>query len=159
MPGNLGFVDDPPGETSGEAGRSTGRRRFEAGVHSVYERLHVIRQSILNGNVPEALRQPIFCFPEFRSVNALFGPLLNDDVRYHTPLFRGVFFISARQEGIPVSLLRQQVHIAEKPAELQNNVREHYFLHDMFDPILPRDRTLSTIERRNMKSRNRTLQR
>jgi type VI protein secretion system component VasK len=66
----------------------------------VYERLHVIRQSILNANVPEALRQPIFSFPEeFRSIerslNALVGPLLNDYSRHRTPLFRGVFFVSA----------------------------------------------------------------
>jgi hypothetical protein len=27
--------------------------------------------------------------------NAFVGPLLNDDSRHHTPLFHGVFFVSA----------------------------------------------------------------
>jgi type VI secretion system protein ImpL len=160
----VGFVDDPPAVSGGPARGTAAVQRFRASLHSIYERLHVLRLSVLNGNAPEALRQPIFCFPEeFGAIERPLGlfmeSLLSEDVRYHTPLFRGVFFTSSRQEGIPLSLLRQRVHIAEKPAEFQNNVREHYFLHDIFDTILPRDRTLITVERRNMKPRNRTFQR
>jgi type VI secretion system protein ImpL len=160
----VGFVDDPPAVSGGPARGTAAVQRFRASLHSIYERLHVLRLSVLNGNAPEALRQPIFCFPEeFGAIERPLGlfmeSLLSEDVRYHTPLFRGVFFTSSRQEGRPLSLLRQRVHIAEKPAEIQNNVREHYFLHDIFDTILPRDRTLITVERRNMKPRNRTLQR
>jgi type VI secretion system protein ImpL len=146
----VGFVDDPPAGVGGGPARGTeAARRFQAGVHSVYERLHVLRLSILNGNTPEALRQPIFCFPEEfraieRSLSAFVGPLLSEDVRYHTPLFRGVFFASARREGTPVSSMRKQVQIAEEPAALESMPQQPYFLRDLFETILPRDRALST---------------
>jgi type VI protein secretion system component VasK len=146
----VGFVDDPPAGADGGPARGTeAARRFQAGVHSVYERLHVLRLSILNGNTPEALRQPIFCFPEEfraieRSLGAFVGPLLSEDVRYHTPLFRGVFFASARREGTPVSSMRKQVQIAEEPAALEGKPQQPYFLRDLFETILPRDRALST---------------
>jgi type VI secretion system protein ImpL len=56
----LGFIDDPPPVIGGGPARGTdAARRVQAGIHSIYERFHVLRLSILNGNTPEALRQPI----------------------------------------------------------------------------------------------------
>jgi len=145
----VGFVDDPPSGAGDRPSRgSDAASRFQAGVHSVYERLNVIRQSILNGNMPASLRQPIFCFPEeFRAIErpltVFVGPLLSEDVRYHTPLFRGVFFASARREGTPVSSMRRQIQIAEGPAAVEGKAEQSCFLRDLFETILPRDRALS----------------
>jgi len=145
----LGFVDDPPPGIGGGPARGTdAARRVQAGIHSIYERFHVLRLSILNGNTPEALRQPIFCFPEEfkaieRSLIAFTGPLMSDDVRYHTPLFRGIFFASARREGAPFSAMRRQVQIIEPPSALEGKPEQPWFLRDLFETIFPRDRALS----------------
>ena len=79
-----------------------------------------------------------------RPLTVFVGPLLSEDVRYHTPLFRGVFFASARHEGTPVSSMRRQMQIAEGPAAVEGKSEQPYFLRDLFETILPRDRALST---------------
>jgi type VI secretion system protein ImpL len=138
----VGFVDDPPAAGDGPARGAEAARRFQLGIHSVYERFHMLRLSILNGNTPEALRRPIFCFPEEfkaieRPLDAFVGPLLSEDVRYHTPLFRGVFFSSAQLAGIPVSSMRRQVQIAEEPAALEGKPQQPYFLRDLSIAVRP----------------------
>jgi type VI secretion system protein ImpL len=149
----VGFVDDSPaGAGSGLPRGTEAAQRIRTGIHSIYERFHVLRLSILDGNTTEHLRQPIFCFPEEfkaleRPLNAFIGPLLSEDVRYHTTLFRGVFFSSARREGTPISSMRRMVQIAEAPAALEGKPQQPYFLHDLFETILPRDRALSATVR------------
>ena len=78
-----------------------------------------------------------------RSLNVFVGLLLNEDVRYHTPLFRGVF-ASTRREGTPVSLMRKHMQIAKEPAALESMPQQPDFLRDLFDTILQCDRALST---------------
>ncbi len=138
----VGYVDPAAGRRGPEA-----LGRFEAGVHSVYERLNFLRSSILNGNTAEELRRSIFCFPEeFRALEAplrgFIEPLVNEDVRYHTPLFRGIFFASSRSQGAPVSSLRKQLEIAALPPS-DGKPGRACFLNDLFSLVLPRDRALA----------------
>ncbi len=146
----VGWVDDPPAGISGGPPRGAAAfRRLQDGLHSTYQRLSVLGSSVLNGNVAEGLRQPLFCFPEeFRALERRLGVFLEvvagEDVRYHTLLLRGVFLSSARQQGPRYSFLRSQVTIGSQPAASDSKTPSRYFLRELFETILPRDRPLAT---------------
>jgi len=143
----LGYVDDPT--TMPHDGRQSGRGaaalgRLEAGLNAICDRLRFLRLPILDSKAPAELHQAVFCLPEeFRALRrpllSFAEPLLSEDVRYHTPLFRGVFFSSAQQTATRISLLRRELSLGEEtvpgPAGSQP-----FFLSDLFDGILPRDR-------------------
>jgi type VI protein secretion system component VasK len=108
----------------------------------------VLGTSVLNGKVAEELRQSLFCFPEeFRALGArllvFVEVLCSEDVRYHTPLVRGVFVSSAPVAGPRRSFLRTQVEIGSPPTESTVEIAPSYFLKDLFETILPRDRALA----------------
>src|SRR5208282_3433196 len=146
----VGWIDQEALAATGAQARGSAEalQRFRAGVHSIYERLHFLRLSMLNGRTPEALRQPIFCFPEeFRAIERplmIFAQqVIGRQAIYRTPMFRGVFFLSAKQEGTPVSSLRRELGILAEPAAYDGRAHQHYFLQELFGTILPRDRTLA----------------
>jgi type VI secretion system protein ImpL len=119
-----------------------------AGLQEVYDRLHLFRLAILDGKAPEGLRHRVFGFPEqlrglSRSLAGFADTLISEDVRYHTPYLRGVFFSSAQQHGTALSPLRRQLQLPDEPIPLEGNT--HYFLHDFFNFILPRDRSLAAV--------------
>jgi len=144
----VGYMDDTSAAPGGAAGAAQPSARIETGLRSVYDRLHFLRLSILNGKTAEQLRQHIFCFPEeFRALlaplGALLEPLAGQDVRYHPTLVRGIFFTSARQQGLPISALRRQLEIAAEPMSSEAKEATGFFLSDLFGTLLPRDRALA----------------
>jgi type VI secretion system protein ImpL len=145
----VGWIDDPPAGIAGGPPRGAAAfRRLQNGLDSTYQRLNVLGTSVLNGKVAEELRQPLFCFPEeFRALIGRFGVfaevLSNEDVRYHTPLLRGIFLSSASQQGPRSSFLRTQVAIGSQPAASESTAPGSYFLRALFETILPRDRALA----------------
>jgi type VI secretion system protein ImpL len=144
----VGYVDASDAVSNVAARGADAFKRFQDGVGSVYDRLHVLRLSILNGKTAEPLRHPIFCFPEeFRALGgplaAFVEPLVGNDVRYHPTILRGVFFASASQQGAPISSLRQKLEIAGQPAVAEGKQARGYFLNDLFATVLPRDRALA----------------
>jgi len=156
----IGYVDDPPASPTPGVTIARGEEtleRLSQGLQTIYDRLHRFRLSLLDGKIPESLKQPIFCFPEeFKALQsailAFAKPLFNFDTRYHTLRFRGIFFISAHQEGAPFSLLRRQLQVPEAtPSREASNA--HYFLHDLFLTILPRDRGLVATTAREQRRR------
>jgi type VI secretion system protein ImpL len=121
--------------------------RFTAGLQSIYDRLHLLRLSVLDNGVPEAVRSAVFCFPEeFKALqiplSTFATTLLSGHVSYRTPLFRGIFFTSARQGGVRFSLLRRQLHLEDEALAFKEG-NTPFFLYDLFVSILPRDRALS----------------
>ena len=156
----LGYVDDPPAPAVPGAPAVRGEETLERlglGLQTIYDRLHRFRLSLLDGKIPETLKQPIFCFPEeFKALQAALltfaKPLFSFDTRYHTPLFRGIFFTSAYQGGTPFSLLRRQLQVPDAtPSREASNA--HYFLYDLFLTILPRDRGLVATTAREKRRR------
>jgi len=154
----VGYVHDPTQRVpDGTAGATTGPASVTAALDSVCARLRRFRLSILLGRASDAVRQAAFCFPEeFAALHPGLGVLaeglFSEDVRYHTPRFRGIFFSSARQEGVPRSALRSRLHLSEEHAPQEATAR-HYFLHDLFDSILPRDRSLVRSTAREQRKR------
>jgi type VI secretion system protein ImpL len=122
---------------------------FETVFASLVERLQQLRLSLLNEErvPPIALHQKIFCFPEeFRALQKPLGTfiapfLLPHPSLQYTPFLRGLFFCSAQQQGVPVSFLRRELHFDGPRRALEGGART-YFLHDLFEVILPRDQHL-----------------
>jgi type VI secretion system protein ImpL len=144
----VGYVDDSGAASNAASRGAAAFKRFQAGVRSVYDRLHILRLSIFNGKTAEQMRQPIFCFPEeFRALEgpleAFIEPLAGEDVRYHPTLLRGIFFASSAQQGAPISSLRRQLEISAQPAAGNGKQAKGFFLNDLFASVLPRDRALA----------------
>jgi type VI secretion system protein ImpL len=148
----LGYVEEQlPTADADETGIEP-MQRLQTGLRSIFERLDLIRLALLNSKVPDVLREPIFCFVEEvlalgQPLRAFAAPLESNDVIYHTPLFRGVFFASARREGTPISLLRRQFGVAAGTVIQGSISQQPYFLHDLFTTIFPRDRALCFVAR------------
>jgi type VI secretion system protein ImpL len=143
----LGYVEEQFRIGGANPASNEPMQRLQTGLRSTSERLHAIRLALLNSNVPEALRGALFCFLEEvraleQPLRAFAAPLVSEDVVYHSPLFRGVFFASAKCEGIPISLLRRQLGVAAAPPPPESRSRQPYFLRDLFTTIVPRDRGL-----------------
>jgi type VI secretion system protein ImpL len=146
----LGYVEEQfrtagAGQTSTEP-----MQRLQVGLRSIAARLHLLRMALLSGKLPETLRGPMFCFLEEvraleQPLRAFAAPLMSEHVVYHTPLFRGIFFSSARREGTPISVVRRQLGAAAATAVPDSMTRQPYFLHDLFATIVPRDRALGSI--------------
>jgi type VI secretion system protein ImpL len=60
-----------------------------------------------------------------------------------TPLMRGIFFSSGRQEGSPYSHFLKQLGLIEE-RDVLPGTNKGLFLHDFFSRILPRDREIFT---------------
>lgn len=156
----LGYIDDPPASATPGAPAARSEEtldRLSLGLQTIYGRLHRFRLSLLDGKIPETLKQPIFCFPEeFKALQTALltfaKPLFSFDTRYHTLLLRGIFFTSAYQGGTPFSLLRRQLQVPDAlPSREASNA--HYFLYDLFLTILPRDRGLVATTTREKRRR------
>lgn len=92
-------------------------------------------------------RQQLFCFPEeFRALQRRFclflDALCGREVPLDAPYVRGVFFCSAKQRGIPFSVLQDTLGFKTPSRALEESTRS-YFLHDLVTVILPRDRHLA----------------
>jgi type VI secretion system protein ImpL len=125
-------------------------QRLQQGLNSIFERLHQMRLALLNAKLPEVLRQPIFChLEEIRALGqplrAFAAPLVSEDVIYHKPFFRGIFFTSAHRDGVPSSMLRGQLGVAAATSAPESKAEQAYFLRDLFATIIPRDRSLSSV--------------
>jgi type VI secretion system protein ImpL len=145
----VGWVDDPPAGIDGGPPRGAPAfGRLQDGLNLIGQRLNLLGTSVLNGQVAEEQRQPLFCFPEeFRSLTRplrVFAEVLtNEDVRYHTPLLRGIFLSSANQQGARASFLRKDLKIGSAPSPSEGKTQGFYFLRGLFETILPRDRALA----------------
>lgn len=156
----VGYVDDPTAATSEGSRVQPGGAtlaRLAAALQSIYDRLHMFRMSLLDGKASEEQRQAIFCFPEeFKALQrpllAFAETLLSEDVRYHTPRFRALFFSSAQAAAARLSLLRQEFKLGEGIAAAAPS-NKAYFLNDLFDIMLPRDRGLTSLTPREQRRR------
>jgi type VI secretion system protein ImpL len=92
-------------------------------------------------------RQQIFCFPEeFRALQRRLGLFLealwSPEMHCDPPWLRGLFFCSAQQRGMPVSILRHTLGF-KTPVQPLEESPTSYFLRDFLTVILLRDRHLS----------------
>jgi type VI secretion system protein ImpL len=124
------------------------------------ERLRHLRILLLQQLPSKAPEPGIFLFPEEfdqfrRGLGFFMEATFRENPYQETPILRGLYFSSGRQEGTPFShFLKNLGLIGEK--ELLPGTNKGLFLHDFFGRILPRERGLLAPTRRAMEWRTLT---
>jgi type VI secretion system protein ImpL len=138
------LLDQPMGVVNQAAGKDAAAFA-ESVFATVVERLRNLRLLLLN-QPGQAAEPGVLLFPEeFANLKPglmafMKGAFLANPYQ-ETPLLRGLYFSSGRQEGTPYShFLNALGMIGEK--EVQPGTNRGLFLHDVFAKVLPRDRNL-----------------
>ncbi|MEW5724656.1 MAG: type VI secretion protein IcmF/TssM N-terminal domain-containing protein, partial [Thermodesulfobacteriota bacterium] len=133
---------------SDTTGRHDPERFLDETVAKVTERLKDVRLMFLHQS-RGAPRPGLLIFPDELErlkprLAQFLGTLFEENPYQETPLLRGLYFTSARQEGQVGSQYFQG--LAALKAHLENlpGTAAGLFLHDLFDRVLPSDRYLFT---------------
>jgi type VI secretion system protein ImpL len=134
----MGLLNQPVGN---DVSAFTGRV-FE----SVGHRLRGMRLLLLNQIKHRDTAADMLLFPEEfekleEPLTAFITGAFQENPYQETPLLRGLFFSSGRQEGTPFSHFLQNLGLIRK-RDVLPGTNKGLFLHDVFADILPRDRRL-----------------
>ena len=126
----------------------------EGALQAIGKRLRNLRMLLLHFTENKNMDPPLMLFPEEfddirKSLTTFTKTLFGQNPYQETPVFRGMFFSSGRQEGNPRSHFSQTLGIRAGDENLPGTVRG-LFLHDFFAKILPGDRRLLTPTRKAM---------
>ena len=125
---------------------------WKQAVETVSERLNTLLLRILHDSGTKQLDPALILFPcEFErlalGLKPFMGKAFQENPYQETPILRGLFFTSGRQEGTPYShFLHKLGFLAEK--EVLDGTNRGMFLHDFFAKILPMDRGIFAPTRR-----------
>lgn len=120
-------------------------------------RLHLLHQPEAKGVDGKGMEPGLFLFPEeFESLKqgltAFMTTAFKENPYQETPLLRGLFFSSGRQEGSTHSIFSKAIGLSDAACALPGTTKG-LFLHDLFGKILPKDRSLLTPTRRYLEWR------
>ena len=115
-------------------------------LNTLVDRLRDFRLLLMHESGSEAVDPGLLLFPEeFESVKeglkAFIKGAFEENPYQETPLLRGLFFSSGRQEGTPYSHFLKELGLIEEK-EVLAGTSKGLFLHDFFARILPKDRKL-----------------
>lgn len=115
-------------------------------MHTIIERLSSLRLLILHKIETKTLDPALLLFPEEfsrlkRGIDAFMNGAFQVNPYQETPMLRGIFFSSGRQEGSPYSHFLKAMNLIED-REVLPGTSKGLFLHDFFANILPKDRAL-----------------
>ena len=121
-------------------------------VDTVSERLSNLLLRILHDSRAKKLDPALILFPcEFErlrsGLDAFMGKAFQENPYQETPILRGLFFTSGRQEGTPYSHFLQKLGLIGE-TEVLAGTNRGMFLHDFFARILPTDRGIFAPTRR-----------
>jgi type VI secretion system protein ImpL len=113
---------------------------------NVSDRLRDLRLLLLNKIKGPSRASAMLLFPEeFEKLQtpltAFIQGALEENPYQETPLLRGLYFSSGRQEGTPFSNFLKALNLIQE-REVLAGTNKGLFLHDLFDKILPRDRRI-----------------
>lgn len=142
----MGFINqDMSPDVEGFVNRALG---------TIDERLRNLRLHLLHQPEAKGADPALLLFPEEfenlkQGLEIFMGGAFRENPYQETPLMRGLFFSSGRQEGHPHSNFSKTMGLigAEESLPGTNN---GLFLHDFFAKILPRDRSLLAPTRKNI---------
>ena len=128
----------------------------ERALHSIGERLRNLRLQLLHqpkarGGDPELLLFPEEFEKLAKGLFTFMSHAFRANPYQETPLLRGIFFSSGRQEGIPHSHFSSTLGLSG--AEALPGTSRGLFLHDFFAKILPHDRLLLSPTRKSLEWR------
>jgi type VI secretion system protein ImpL len=118
------------------------------------ERLRDLRLLIFQKSEPKKIDPAFLLFPEEfvklkAGLEALMKGAFQENPYQETPILRGLFFSSGRQEGSPYSHFLKALGLIEE-REVLPGTNKGLFLHDVFAKILPKDRALFAPTRRSL---------
>lgn len=129
----------------------------ERALHTIDERLRNLRLQLLHQPEAKDSDPALLLFPEeFENLKqglAMFmTSAFSTNPYQETPVLRGMFFSSGRQEGNPHSHFSRSMGLIGAEEALPGTSKG-LFLHDFFAKILPRDRSLLTPTRKSVEWR------
>lgn len=133
---------------------------LENAITTIGERLRSLRLFLLHQPESRGIEPGLLLFPEEfenlkKGLSTFIMGAFQENPYQETPILRGLFFSSGRQEGTPFShFLNALGLIGEK--EVLPGTSKGQFLHDFFSNILPRDRGLLTPTKRAIEWSNLT---
>ncbi|UCH19936.1 MAG: type VI secretion system protein ImpL, partial [Deltaproteobacteria bacterium] len=119
-------------------------------INTIGERLRDLRLFFINKpaarDAGPGIDHGLLLFPEdFErlkpGLNAFIKGTFQENPYQETPILRGVFFSSGRQEGSPYSHFLKELGLIEE-REVLPGTNKGLFLHDVFARIMPKDRLL-----------------
>jgi len=121
-------------------------------VTTIDERLRNLRLHLLHEPRSRTADSDLLLFPEEcerlkHGLGVFMTNVFRQNPYQETPVLRGLFFSSGRQEGTPHSVFSETVGDA-RLGEILPGTSKGLFLHDFFASILPRDRSLLAPTRR-----------
>jgi len=125
---------------------------WQQAIDTVSERLNNLLLRILHDSGARQLDPALILFPcEFERLSLGLTPFMSkafqENPYQETPILRGLFFTSGRQEGTPYSHFLHKLGLLGEKEVLQGTNRG-MFLHDFFAKILPTDRGVFAPTRR-----------
>lgn len=125
---------------------------WKQALDTVSERLSNLLLRILHDSGAENLDPALILFPcEFERLGLGLEPFMSkafqENPYQETPILRGVFFTSGRQEGTPYSHFLHKIGLMGEKEVLQGTSRG-MFLHDFFAKVLTTDRGIFAPTRR-----------
>ncbi len=116
--------------------------------HTVGDRLRDLRLLLLNQIKDRAAASAMLLFPEefeklHQPLTAFIQGAFQENPYQETPLLRGIFFSSGKQEGTPFSHFLSALGMIQS-RDVLAGTNKGLFLHDLFSKILPSDRRLFT---------------
>jgi type VI secretion system protein ImpL len=119
---------------------------FDTAFRAIAGRLKNLRLYLLNQSEAGRKNSSVVLFPdEFQclrpGLEAFVKAAFQENSYQDTPLFRGIYFSSGKQEGTPFSKLLGGLGLISEQEMLPGTSRG-LFLHDFFDKVLPMDRSL-----------------
>lgn len=119
---------------------------LDTAFERIGERLRDLRLLILNHCESKKVDPPLLLFPEeFEKLRpgleSFMKIAFQQNPYQETPIFRGLYFSSGRQEGTPYSHFLNALGLLEEK-DILPGTNKGLFLHDFFSKILPRDRGL-----------------
>ena len=119
---------------------------IEKTMRSVGDQLRDMRLLLLQRINDRGAAADMLLFPEElenlkEKINAFVSSAFQENPYQETPLLRGIFFSSGRQEGTPFSHFLNALGLIQAPDVLKGT-NIGLFLHDVFAKILPADRHL-----------------
>lgn len=119
---------------------------IEQAVRTVGDRLRGLRLLLLHRSKDPEAASGMLLFPEEfeklkENLTAFVKSAFQENPYQETPLLRGIFFSSGRQEGTPFSHFLSALGLIQAREVLQGT-NKGLFLHDFFSRILPSDRHL-----------------
>lgn len=130
---------------------------WKQALDTVAERLSNLLLRILHDSGAKHLDPALILFPcEFERLAIGLEPFMSkafqENPYQETPILRGLFFTSGRQEGTPYSHFLHKIGLLGEKEVLQGTNRG-MFLHDFFSKILPMDRGIFAPTRRALEWR------